>query len=208
MNDSNLDKILNDFESAYFNDEYNQVIQIWENNLKGKFFLSKPQIIDDKILQALMVSYWELGLYKRSIYYADLYIKDQLMNKDGNTEFRKNLDFAYMLKTTILAKERKIIQYFKTLTLYIKQGGSNNQLLKSYNETEQILFKKFNKINQYYVYFFVAVIILKYVLNAVNIYISDLAMFFFLLFSLAWIFLTSFSKSLGLKIMHGILKIF
>lgn len=64
----NYEELFNRIEELYFNYNYKGIVELWEQE-KGNFKLDYNNENDDKILEAIRVSYYEIKDFNRSLYY-------------------------------------------------------------------------------------------------------------------------------------------
>src|SRR3989304_1887948 len=151
----NIDKFFSSIEKAYFEDNYKKVIEEWETiNKAHKYFFSWQSEKEIKVLQALVVSYSELGAYKKSINYANIYIQQFENIKKGDKKNWDDLNFYFLAKVSNLAKQKKWIKEYQTLLKYKQKGGKDNNLINTLKSLEEKLFNEYKKCNLYFIYIF------------------------------------------------------
>lgn len=196
----------NDIEKAYLSNHYQDVIDIWIN-YKENYSLSFNEEIDKKILQAIVLSYFKLGKPKESIYYIDKYISFIKNHRDFiNVE---DLDFYFLVKSSIYSKQKKRVLEYNTLREYIKLGGGDKNLLKSFCEVEEFLYFIYMKFNLYFIYSFIVLIITNNFFRVLlHASINPIIMISIVIVGLLWICANYLSKNLSKTLFKGLMNIF
>lgn len=204
---NNIDKLFLSIESAYFEDNYRKVVEEWETiNKAHEYSFSWQSENEIKILQALVVSYSELGDYNKSINYANIYIQQFGNIEKGDTRNWEDLNFYFLTKVTNLAKQRKWVKEYQTLLDYKRKGGKDDNLINILKPLEEKLFNKYKKCNLYFIYIFIGIIIANNILRYYsNAQVNETFMLIFSTIGVLWILSNFFSNELSLKIFRRLL---
>jgi len=200
--------LFTDIEKAYLSDNYQEVITIWEKHKKNYSVNFETQN-DRKILQALVVSYSELNRTEESIYYINKYIHFLKKQKNNLNGYSEDIDFYFLAKSSIYSRERKRLYEYKTLHEYIRLGGKNDKLIKSFREVEDFLFQSYRKFNLYFTYVFIGVIILNNIFRfTVQTPINPSIMTLIVVIGLLWIGINYLSKDFSRKLFKILIDAF
>lgn len=166
MNDSNIFRMI---EEIYFNDKYKEVIDYWEKN-KAQYPIDNKSEDDNKILEAIATSYFEVGEYDESLNYVNIQIKQLDFIEIPKYEKEKKLRYYYLNKINIYNKQNKRAVEYKTLWEYLQKYRKDTEFLEMSDSIEEYFYKKYQAFNKYFRY-----VILFLIVAVILIHISDVS---------------------------------
>lgn len=138
-------------EELYFSDKFEEVVTFWENN-NAYFKIDKKGRPDNKILEAIAISYYETGKYKRSLFYIDKQIQQLKSYELPIHEKEKKYRYYYLNKVNVYSKQNKRILEYRTIWEYIKHIGKDDTFLELSNSLEEHFYRKYLLFNKYFGY--------------------------------------------------------
>jgi len=196
---NNLYKIIS---TKYFVENYVEVIKLWEQE-KGNITLNLSVKEDFLLLDGVCNSYYQIGLYKKSLNIVNMLIK-HLYSLQNSCEVVKSIDYFLLLKSEIYRKRDKLFLEYRMLLIRKKifKETEYNEYLEAY---EKILYKRFLYPFLFYfpLLFFIVIMILH---RYFEIVIMPRILYqIFLMSGVLWIIYSTFIYK---KIRIYILKIF
>ncbi|MDX9929898.1 MAG: hypothetical protein RBS37_08640 [Bacteroidales bacterium] len=143
--------IFKEIEELYFSNKFKDVIAVWENNMTY-YQIDKKSQTDNNILEAIATSYYETGMYERSLFYLDAQI-EQLKNLElPSHEKQKKYRYYYLNKVNVYTKQNRRILEYRTLWEYLKHFGKDDTFLELSNFLEEYFYRKYLLFNKYFGY--------------------------------------------------------
>lgn len=159
-------------EELYFSDRFKEVVQVWENN-KSHYHIEQNSQTDNNILEAIATSYYEIGMYERSLFYIDAQI-EQLKSLELPSHEKKNKNrYYYLNKVNVYSKQNKRILEYRTIWEYLNHFGNDDTFLELSNSLEEYFYRKFLLFNRYIGYFILGFIAIAIILPLSNIRIPS-----------------------------------
>lgn len=163
----NYEELFNRIEELYFNYNYKGIVELWEQE-KGNFKLDYNNENDDKILEAIRVSYYEIKDFNRSLYYLNQQISQIEKLKLHKKEKEKKLRYYYMEKANLYGDFNKTILKYRLAKWYLINIKDDSVFNEVVSFTENLYYKKFLLFNKSLGYILVGFICL-----AIFYHISD-----------------------------------
>lgn len=186
-------------EEYYFNNDFEAIVSLWEKN-DNAIILDYSKEYDDKILEAVRVSYSEHGLLRKSLICLEKQIS--LLPKLNVTSSEKQERLKYYLnsKMNVLIKLKKFIKYYKTLHEYIPLFGTTSDVNHA-SDIEKLYYKRFFNINKYFIATLLILVVLDFSAKLLAYPINSKVQLLYELLTLGgliWVlFLGFFNKKIG-----------
>jgi hypothetical protein len=143
----NYEELFNRIEELFFSYNYKGIVELWEQE-KGSLKLDYNNENDDKILEAVRVSYYELKDFKRSIHYLNQQISQIEKLKLHKKEEEKKLRYYYMEKINLYGSFNKNILKYKLAQWYLINIKQDSVFNKVVSFTEELYYEKFLSFNK------------------------------------------------------------
>ncbi|MDD4386054.1 MAG: hypothetical protein PHD06_12840 [Bacteroidales bacterium] len=168
----NKSEIYNEIEQLYFSDKFSEVVEFWERNISNYQIDYKNQA-DNNVLEALATSYYETGMYDRSLFYIDAQIVQLKTLKLPSHEKKNKYRYYYLNKVNIYFKQNKRFLEYKTIGAYIQDFGKDETFQELFKSLEEYFYRKYLLINRYFGYVILIIIAIAMLMPLLNLHIPN-----------------------------------
>ena len=146
-------KLFNEIENLYFNNKYQEILNLWEKN-KKYYHLDYNQEFDDKILEALSTSYFETGEFKNGLNSVNKQIIQLPKLNLTEKENKKKLKYYYLNKINLFDKLGNTMAKYKTAKRFVKNCKKEEEpFVTIIDSIEKYFYKKYLNFNKFFGYF-------------------------------------------------------
>jgi hypothetical protein len=148
-----------EIEKRYLENDFEGVIKVWEAH-SDLYELDYALRHDDKILEAIVTSYYELNSFKKCLYYLNKQIKQLTFLQLSREERYKKRRYYFLTKVNIYSILNKRITKYKIAKNYLQLVPADETFEKIVKHTEEYYYKKYITFNKYFGYVFLGLVLL------------------------------------------------
>ncbi|MCF6170295.1 MAG: hypothetical protein L3J66_04875 [Bacteroidales bacterium] len=157
-------------EKLFFSDDYQAVVNLWEEN-QHHFVLDYTKEYDGEILEAIKVSYYELGFVAKSLNLINEQFRLLPKLQISLPEKDKKLNYYFNDKMSILLEMNKLISYYRMKRQYLLIWG-NKEYENHLTDIEILFYKKYVKFNNYLFFFLIVLVLLSFSANFLDYHVD------------------------------------